>query len=167
MLKTASFALKSCVKVVNKRIMVKFQILLIACPLEEIDDPFLLLFVQQPLPVMVAIIVAGAVEILSHCRAQPSLMLALDLLKQSVKAPCHLCRLCSTIESATPLRHLHVRVDGRTPVALLWQRTASKESQALVPLGTLLVKTKLITFRHIPKIMFSLVVFSFHFDEVL
>ena len=62
--------------------MVKFQVLRIARSLKELDNPFLLLRIEQFLPMMVTIVVAATVQILIHRQAKASLMLALHLLKQ-------------------------------------------------------------------------------------
>ena len=52
--------------------MVKFQVLRIARPLKEFDNPFLLLSVEQFLTMMVPIVVAATIQILIHRQAKSS-----------------------------------------------------------------------------------------------
>ena len=89
--------------------MVKFQVLRIARSLKELDNPFLLLYIKQLLPMMVTIVVAATVQILIHRQAEASLVLAFHLLKQRLEAPCHTLWLTSSKESTTLLTYLYIR----------------------------------------------------------
>ena len=136
--------------------MVKFQVLRIARSLKELDNPFLLLYIKQLLPMMVTIVVAATVQILIHRQAKATLVLALHLLKQRLEAPRHSLRLTSSKEITTLLTYLYIRIDGRSPIAVVRNGTANHESQAFILLGALFVKTQLVTLRHIPKVTSSL-----------
>ena len=88
------------IKVVDIRIVIEGQSLSIAISAEEVDNPLLLFRIQQPLSVMITIVVAVSVQILLHGDAQPLLMLALDLCKDRAETPCHTFRLASREEAA-------------------------------------------------------------------
>ena len=136
--------------------MVKFQVLCIARPLKEFDDPFLLLSVEQFLTMMIPIVVAATIQILIHRQAKASLMLALHLLKQRLEAPRHSLRLTSSKEITTLLTYLYIRIDGRSPIAVVGNGAAHHKPQTFIFLGTLFVKTQLVALRHIPKVASSL-----------
>lgn len=137
-------------------IMVKCQVLRIARSLKELDNPFLLLSIEQFLPMMVTIVVAATVQILIHRQAKATLVLALHLLEQRLEAPRHPLRLASSKEATPLLTYLYIRIDGRSPVAVVWNGTAHHESQTFILLGALFVKTQLVALRHIPKVTSSL-----------
>ena len=136
--------------------MVKFQVLRVARSLKELDNPFLLLSIEQFLPMMVTIVVAATVQILIHRQAEASLVLAFHLLKQRLEAPRHTLWLTSSKETTSLLTYLYIRIDGRAPIAVVRNSTANHESQAFILLGTLFVKTQLVALRHVPKVTSSL-----------
>jgi len=142
-------------EIIDIGIVFEHQVLRVASALEELDNPLLLLLVQHPLSIVVTIVVAGAVEVLSHGSTQAFLVLTLDLLEKFGESPCHLGGLPSGKQPTTLLRHLHVRIDGGSPVPFLRQLPASKKSQTLVLLGTCFHKTKLVPFRYIPIVGFD------------
>lgn len=142
-------------KVVCVDVVVELQILRIAILFEQLDYPFLLFRRQQQFAMVIAIVVALAVQIDVQGVVQDAGMLAFHLFKKLVEAPRHALRLLRSVEPAALFTYLDIRIDGRTPVVVVTQVLSSQIAQTLVLLGTLAVKAQLIPSRHIAKIKFS------------
>ena len=143
------------IKVIDQSEVVEGQPFGVSIPLEQPDNPFLLFGGQQSFSIVIAVVVAVAAKILLHAVTQLSLMPALDIGKQGVEPPRHVCRLPHREETAAVLLNLHCRIDGWSPVTAFRQMACRQMSQTLLFLRTLTQETQLPPFGHVPEIKFQ------------